>query len=119
MNCWNHSLSFPKQLTYFDISGSDSKGTSAVLEEESEKAEVGGKNCENSTVFSSLPLAIKWLRDSVLQQNRSVRLQVMPFQENEFFFLFLKMIQYFLIDNSYLGQVKVLKLVFVPFVHRP
>lgn len=86
MNCWNHSLSLPKQLTYFDISGSDSKGTGAVLEEESEKSEVGGKNCGNSTVFSSLPLAIKWLRDSVLQQNRSVRLQVMPFEENEFFF---------------------------------
>ncbi|KGN52384.1 folylpolyglutamate synthase [Cucumis sativus] len=57
--------------------GSDSKGTGAVLEEESEKSEVGGKNCGNSTVFSSLPLAIKWLRDSVLQQNRSVRLQVL------------------------------------------
>ncbi|XP_022939781.1 folylpolyglutamate synthase-like [Cucurbita moschata] len=41
------------------------------------KAEVVGKSCENSTVFSSLPMAIKWLRDSVLQQNRSIRLQVL------------------------------------------
>lgn len=57
--------------------GNDSKGTGAVLEEESEKSEVGGKTCENSSVFSSLPMAIKWLRDSVLQQNRSVRLQVL------------------------------------------
>ena len=55
-------------LIYFDISGSDSK------------AEVVGKSCENSTVFSSLPMAIKWLRDSVSQQNRSIRLQVIvPF----------------------------------------
>lgn len=57
--------------------GNDSKGIGAVLEEESEKSEVGGKTCENSSVFSSLPMAIKWLRDSVLQQNRSVRLQVL------------------------------------------
>ncbi|XP_023550826.1 folylpolyglutamate synthase-like isoform X2 [Cucurbita pepo subsp. pepo] len=41
------------------------------------KAEVVGKSCENSTVFSSLPMAIKWLRDSVSQQNRSIRLQVL------------------------------------------
>ncbi|XP_056176138.1 folylpolyglutamate synthase-like [Syzygium oleosum] len=34
------------------------------------------KSCENSAVFSSLPLAIKWLRDNA-QQNRSVRFQVL------------------------------------------
>lgn len=56
--------------------GSDSKGTGAILEEEGEQPELGGKSCEN-TVFSSLPMAIKWLRDSVLQQNRSIRLQVL------------------------------------------
>lgn len=33
------------------------------------------RRCENSTVFPSLPLAIKWLRDAVLH-NRSVRYQV-------------------------------------------
>ncbi|CAN0837686.1 Folylpolyglutamate synthase [Linum grandiflorum] len=35
-----------------------------------------GGSCEKSAVFSSLPLAIKWLRDSV-KQNQSVRLQVL------------------------------------------
>lgn len=34
------------------------------------------KSCENSVVFSSLPLAIKWLRDAA-KHNRSVRLQVL------------------------------------------
>ncbi|KAI3817777.1 hypothetical protein L1987_11575 [Smallanthus sonchifolius] len=33
-------------------------------------------SCENSMVFSSLPLAIKWLRDTV-NRNKSVRLQVL------------------------------------------
>ncbi|XP_023533514.1 folylpolyglutamate synthase-like isoform X2 [Cucurbita pepo subsp. pepo] len=53
------------------------KGIGTMVEEESEKPEVSGKCCENSAVFSSLPMAIKWLRDSVLQQNRSIRLQVL------------------------------------------
>ncbi|XP_022990580.1 folylpolyglutamate synthase-like isoform X2 [Cucurbita maxima] len=57
--------------------GGDSQGIGAMVEEESEKPEVSGKSCENSAVFSSLPMAIKWLRDSVLQQNRSIRLQVL------------------------------------------
>uniref|UniRef100_A0A2P2MCF9 Uncharacterized protein MANES_10G023400 n=1 Tax=Rhizophora mucronata TaxID=61149 RepID=A0A2P2MCF9_RHIMU len=34
------------------------------------------RTCKNSAVFPSLPLAIKWLRDSV-QQNQSIRFQVM------------------------------------------
>ncbi|KAK3410087.1 hypothetical protein EUGRSUZ_J02122 [Eucalyptus grandis] len=34
------------------------------------------KSCENSAVFSSLPLALKWLRDNA-QQNRSERFQVL------------------------------------------
>ncbi|XP_024976451.1 folylpolyglutamate synthase isoform X6 [Cynara cardunculus var. scolymus] len=34
------------------------------------------KSCENSMVFSSLPLAIKWLRDAA-KHNKSVRLQVL------------------------------------------
>lgn len=33
------------------------------------------RSCENSTVFTSLPLAVKWLRDTA-QQNKSARLQV-------------------------------------------
>ncbi|KAJ0892603.1 putative tetrahydrofolate synthase [Helianthus annuus] len=34
------------------------------------------KSCESSMVFSSLPLAIKWLRDAA-KQNKSVRMQVL------------------------------------------
>lgn len=43
------------------------------------------RNGENSAVFDSLPLAIKWLRDSV-QQNKSIRLQVMIYQLWENFY---------------------------------
>ncbi|XP_058099415.1 folylpolyglutamate synthase isoform X2 [Magnolia sinica] len=58
------------------------KGGSDVKTEVS--ASVGGKDtepsnikgCDSSTVFPSLPLAIKWLRDSV-QENRSIRFQVL------------------------------------------
>ena len=37
--------------------------------------ETSASNCEHSAVFPSLPLAIKWLRDRV-QQNQSLRFQV-------------------------------------------
>ncbi|OVA17776.1 Folylpolyglutamate synthetase [Macleaya cordata] len=47
-----------------------------IHEEGKDDAEHNVRNCENSSVFPSLPLAIKWLRDSV-QQNRSVRFQVL------------------------------------------
>lgn len=40
--------------------------------------EMSATSCKNSMVFSSLPLAIKWLRDTV-EQNKSVRLQVHPY----------------------------------------
>lgn len=36
------------------------------------------RSCENSTVFTSLPLAVKWLRDTA-QQNKSARLQVIAY----------------------------------------
>ncbi|XP_073288375.1 folylpolyglutamate synthase [Primulina huaijiensis] len=38
--------------------------------------EKGGNSCENSTVFSSLPIAINWIRESV-RKNQSVRFQVL------------------------------------------
>lgn len=41
-----------------------------------ESKDLSVKSCENSVVFSSLPMAIKWLRDAA-KQNRSVRLQVL------------------------------------------
>ncbi|MCL7029424.1 hypothetical protein MKW94_005253 [Papaver nudicaule] len=46
------------------------------LEESKEDFKHNMRNSGSSLVFPSLPLAIKWLRDSV-QQNRSVRFQVL------------------------------------------
>ncbi|KAM7270941.1 hypothetical protein ACFE04_030155 [Oxalis oulophora] len=46
-----------------------------VIETKSD-SEMITRNCEHSAVFSSLPLAIKWLRDSA-RQNNSVRVQVL------------------------------------------
>ncbi|XP_026435242.1 folylpolyglutamate synthase-like [Papaver somniferum] len=48
----------------------------STLEESKEDCEHSIRNSETSIVFPSLPLAIKWLMDSV-QQNRSVRFQVL------------------------------------------
>ncbi|GFP86348.1 folylpolyglutamate synthase [Phtheirospermum japonicum] len=45
----------------------------AAIVDDTEK---GTHNSENSTVFTSLPLAINWLRDSV-RKNQSVRFQVL------------------------------------------
>nr|XP_043614377.1 folylpolyglutamate synthase-like isoform X2 [Erigeron canadensis] len=44
--------------------------------ESKDHTEMSYKSCENSVVFSSLPLAIKWLRDAA-KENRSVRLKVL------------------------------------------
>ncbi|RZB67758.1 Folylpolyglutamate synthase isoform C [Glycine soja] len=52
------------------------RSTDIVSEELKDDMEMSASNCEHSTVFSSLPLAIKWLRDRV-QQNQSVRFQVL------------------------------------------
>ncbi|XP_050210116.1 folylpolyglutamate synthase isoform X2 [Mercurialis annua] len=54
----------------------ESNNTDAVYGEVKDETGTSVKNCENSAVFPSLPSAIKWLRDSV-QQNRSVRIQVL------------------------------------------
>ncbi|XP_028792735.1 folylpolyglutamate synthase isoform X4 [Neltuma alba] len=56
--------------------GSDDKSAYAVSDELKEDMELSTSNCEHSAVFPSLPLAIKWLRDRV-QQNQSVRFQVL------------------------------------------
>ena len=60
----------------FDLSGGEVKHAVAVCEEGKEDTKMSGSTCENSAVFPSLPLAIKWVRESV-KQNRSVRYQVM------------------------------------------
>lgn len=59
----------------FDSIGGEAKNTDAGSEDKKDDTETSAKSCENSAVFSSLPSAIKWLRDSV-QQNQSVRTQV-------------------------------------------
>lgn len=55
--------------------GGDAKNADLVCEGEDDK-ERCVRTSENSTVFPSLPLAIKWLRDTV-QQHKSVRFQVL------------------------------------------
>ncbi|GMN41418.1 hypothetical protein TIFTF001_010640 [Ficus carica] len=56
--------------------GSDEKTTDAISEDLKNDTEMCVKSGESSAIFSSLPLAIKWLRDSV-RQNQSVRFQVL------------------------------------------
>lgn len=67
--------SFIYETLTFDSLGGEAKNADNVAEDISEDTEMIARNCENSAVFSSLPLAIKWLRDSV-QRNQSVRFQV-------------------------------------------
>nr|POE71304.1 isoform 2 of folylpolyglutamate synthase [Quercus suber] len=56
--------------------GGDAKSTDGVCEEVKDDSELSTKSCENSMVFSSLPLAIKWLRDGV-KQYQSISFQVL------------------------------------------
>ncbi|KAL5733145.1 hypothetical protein ACOSQ2_032837 [Xanthoceras sorbifolium] len=56
--------------------GGEAKNIDAGSEDKKDDTELSPRSYENSAVFSSLPLAIKWLRDS-LQQNQSVRFQVL------------------------------------------
>lgn len=56
--------------------GNNNIGGELVSVESKDHNETSIKSCENSVVFSSLPMAIKWLRDAA-KQDRSVRLQVL------------------------------------------
>ncbi|CAK8538226.1 unnamed protein product [Lathyrus sativus] len=58
------------------MQGNKGKVTDTVSEELKDGMEMSDNNCEYSAVFSSLPVAIKWLRDRS-QQNQSVRFQVL------------------------------------------
>lgn len=58
------------------MQGNKGKITDIVSEELKDDMEMSASNCEHSAVFSSLPVAIKWLRDRS-QQNQSVRFQVL------------------------------------------
>ncbi|KAL0404149.1 UNVERIFIED_CONTAM: Folylpolyglutamate synthase [Sesamum radiatum] len=55
--------------------GRDAKNAELTSEVVSDDTDKGAHSSENSTVFTSLPLAINWLRDSV-RKNQSVRFQV-------------------------------------------
>ncbi|OMO76583.1 Folylpolyglutamate synthetase [Corchorus olitorius] len=56
--------------------GGDASNTDQVCEEVKDDTGMIARNCKNSSVFSSLPLAIKWLRDAA-QKDRFVRFQVL------------------------------------------
>lgn len=58
------------------MQGNKGKITDIVSEELKDDMEMSASNCEHSAVFSSLPVAIKWLRDRS-QQNQSVCFQVL------------------------------------------
>ncbi|XP_044461301.1 folylpolyglutamate synthase isoform X2 [Mangifera indica] len=74
------SWQFTLQRVWENLSQGDKGGKArngdAGSEDIIEDTEMIARSCENSAVFSSLPLAIKWLRDSV-QKNQSVRIQVL------------------------------------------
>ncbi|KAJ9175780.1 hypothetical protein P3X46_014296 [Hevea brasiliensis] len=56
--------------------GGEANRTDAVCEEVKDDTGTSVRTCENSAVFPSIPLAIKWLRDSVYK-NQSVSFQVL------------------------------------------
>lgn len=56
--------------------GRDPKNAELTSEAGSDDTEKSGHSSDSSTVFTSLPLAINWLRDSV-RKNQSVRFQVL------------------------------------------
>ncbi|CAN0909573.1 Folylpolyglutamate synthase [Linum grandiflorum] len=68
------SWQFTLQRVWETIVQSDQGSDARDVEPASD--EINGDKDENSAVFPSLPLAIKWLRDSV-RQNPSVRFQVL------------------------------------------
>ncbi|KAI8540012.1 hypothetical protein RHMOL_Rhmol09G0228100 [Rhododendron molle] len=67
-NVWENLIGIEK--------GRDARDGDLVYEENDKSKESGVRSCENSMVFPSLPIAIKWLRNSA-QQNKAVRFQVL------------------------------------------
>ncbi|GFZ15038.1 DHFS-FPGS homolog B [Actinidia rufa] len=55
--------------------GGDAKKADPICEEGEADKDRCIWSCENSSVFPSLPLAVKWLRDTI-QQNKSTRFQI-------------------------------------------
>ncbi|OIW14193.1 hypothetical protein TanjilG_21333 [Lupinus angustifolius] len=58
------------------MQGNKGRSINASSEELKDDIEMSASNSEHSAVFSSLPVAIKWLRDRV-QQNHSTRFEVL------------------------------------------
>ncbi|XVF23969.1 hypothetical protein REPUB_Repub13aG0085700 [Reevesia pubescens] len=56
--------------------GGEASSTDQVCEEVKDDTGMSVRSCKNSSVFSSLPLAIKWLRDAA-QKDRYVHFQVL------------------------------------------
>ncbi|KAL9402444.1 hypothetical protein Peur_006293 [Populus x canadensis] len=73
---WQFSLQRVWENLIQSDKGGEVKHAVAVCEEVKEDVKMSGRTCENSAVFPSLPLAIKWLRESV-QRNQSVHYQVL------------------------------------------
>ncbi|XP_071685717.1 folylpolyglutamate synthase-like [Rutidosis leptorrhynchoides] len=64
------------QRVWENIMCGNFKKDEVLSSENKDLDERSATSCKNSVVFSSLPLAIKWLRDTA-EQNKSVRLQVL------------------------------------------
>lgn len=63
-------------VCFLHLLGGEAHKTDQICEEVKDDTGMSIRNCKNSSVFSSLPSAIKWLRDSA-QKDRLVRFQVM------------------------------------------
>lgn len=63
------------RIIVLNLAGRDPKNAELTCEAGSDDNEKGALTSETSTVLTSLPLAISWLRDSV-RKNQSVRFQV-------------------------------------------
>ncbi|KAL6503729.1 hypothetical protein OROGR_025652 [Orobanche gracilis] len=66
----------PGEKDFETSAGREAKSADVTCEACVDDTEKGANISENSTVFTSLPLAINWLRDSV-RKNQSLRFQVL------------------------------------------
>ncbi|XP_057523741.1 folylpolyglutamate synthase-like isoform X3 [Amaranthus tricolor] len=69
-------LLLPRLIKACASHGGYAKDFNISCEEERDESEMGIISCTNSKVFSTLPLAINWIRDYA-RQNQSVRVQVL------------------------------------------
>ncbi|XP_010554637.1 PREDICTED: folylpolyglutamate synthase isoform X2 [Tarenaya hassleriana] len=69
---------FTLQRVWESLARGDSKGRDCVLKERKDETGTRFRNRGNSTVFSSIPSAVKWIRDRA-QRSRTVQFQVKDF----------------------------------------